>query len=96
MYKKFFFKAVAIMVCLVFLTLCVPGLISAEKKSPKPNSKLLFEKPLRLISSIFPVFSYIFDTGSQDNFSKNAPSSTSSGKVKITGGLASPKVSDGD
>jgi len=96
MHKKFFFKAVAIMVCLVFLTLCVPGLISAEKKSPKPNSRLLFEKPLRLISSIFPVFSYIFDTGSQDNYSKNAPTSTSSEKVKITGGLQVARPSGGD
>lgn len=91
MRKSFFFKTTALAVCLVFLAVAVPGLNSAEKKNPKFDARLILKKPVALLSSIFPVFSSIFDTGS--TLQDNTPTE-SNGKVRITGGLPSPRVSE--
>ena len=96
MRKNLLSKAMAIAICLAFITLFVPGLNSAEKKAQKSEGKPLLMKPLLLLYSIFPFFNSLFDIGNDEIPSKIVSGSNSSGKVRITGGIPQPKPSGGD
>jgi hypothetical protein len=86
------FKTVAIVTCFSILALSAPGAIAAEKKAKKFNFRFL-EKPLLAISSIFPFFTPVFDTG-QDT---TRPDSNNTVKnIKITDDKDGPKPPRGD
>ncbi|MFW6160384.1 MAG: hypothetical protein ACOC57_04500 [Acidobacteriota bacterium] len=94
MRKKNYFKAAAILACLGLLLLTVPGTYALEKNSPKIDFKLMLKKPAAMLSSILS-FIPIFDNGNTDA-NLNDDSGKSGKKVKITGGLADGRPSDGD
>lgn len=62
--RKSFTKIVAFMVCLVFTISLVPALYAAEKRISK-DDRLVFQKPLSLLVSVFPFLGSVFDTGSK-------------------------------
>lgn len=85
-------KAIAIMVCFGFLLLTVPSLNATDKRGKDFDFKQIIKKPVLIINSMLPLLSPIFDSWKYKNSElKNAP-----GKIKITGGLVCPRVSDGD
>lgn len=94
MRKKTFIKAVAIIACLCILSLSVPNVIAAEKNVKKFHFKQLLKRPAIMFSTLFPFLSPIFDSGK--NITSSDKASNSNGKVKVTGGLMSGKVSTGD
>jgi len=96
MRKNSFFKVAAVVICLAFITVLVPGLNSAEKKIQKFEGKPLLMKPLLLLYSIFPFFNSIFDIGNDEIPLNKVSSGNSTGKVRITGGIPQPKPSGGD
>jgi hypothetical protein len=86
------FRAVAIVTCLSVLALSTPGAIAAEKKANKFNFRFL-DKPLLAISSIFPFFSPVFDTGQDITL---PDSNNTVKKIKITDDKDGPKPPGGD
>jgi len=89
MHKRFF-KAVAILACLGILSLAVTPVFAADKKAPKYGDKSFLKVPLNILSSFLPIFAGLIK-------GKKADINTDKGKkVKLTGGLKSGQVSDGD
>ncbi|MGC8892623.1 MAG: hypothetical protein ACP5P6_08515 [Candidatus Saccharicenans sp.] len=68
--RKSLTKAIAIVVCLVFAISLVPAMYAAEKKITR-DDRLLLQKPMNLLVSIFPFLGSVIDTGN-----KSAASST--------------------
>lgn len=62
--RKSFIKIVAILVCLVFTISLVPALYAAEKRISR-DDRLIMQKPLSLLVSIFPFLGSVIDTGSK-------------------------------
>ena len=94
MRKRFFVRAVALMVCLVFIGLSASGLFAADKKSSRFDARLLLRKPIQFLVSIFPGFDSIFNIHKKQILSGNDSGST--GTVKPTGELVSGRPSTGD
>lgn len=86
------FRAVAIVTCFSILALSAPGAIAAEKKANKFNFRFL-DKTMLAISSIFPFFTPVFDTG-QDITLPDSHNTVK--KIKITDGEENPKPPGGD
>lgn len=89
MAKRSVTKAVALLLCFAFISLAVPNLISAERKAPGFSMRILWEKPLSLLSSIFPFLGI--------NHHKNVVIKNSSDSSKVvmpTGDLMSGKPGD--
>jgi len=94
--KKFLLRVVAIVVCLGFISFFVPGVIqAAENKAPKSDLKTFLKKPVRMLSSIFPIFDFFFDNGNKSD-SSSTDNSNTTGKIKITGNSTAKIVSDKD
>ncbi|MBC7364962.1 MAG: hypothetical protein H5U07_10570 [Candidatus Aminicenantes bacterium] len=74
--RKSFNKIIAILVCLAFAISLVPAMYAAEKKISK-NDKLLLQKPMSLIISLFPFLGSFADNSP----SKTLNSTISSGKT---------------
>lgn len=72
--RKSFNKIIAFLVCLVFAISLVPAMYAAEKKISK-NDRLLLQRPMSLLVSLFPFLGSFADSG------KSVPSSISSGKT---------------
>ena len=94
MQKRFFVRAVALMVCLVFIGLSASGLFAADKKSFRIDARLLLRKPIQFLVSIFPDFDSIFNIHKKQILSGSDSGST--GTVKPTGELLSGRPSTGD
>jgi len=93
MRKTFIVKAVALVVCLVFIGLSASGLFAADRKSVKVEGRQLLRKPVQFLVSLLPVFESIFN-----NHRKVVVSSSDSSSmvVKPTGELAGGRPSTGD
>ena len=94
MSKKALFKTTAIVVCFAFLLLSSPGLTSATMKATKFDLSNFIKKPVAFFSSLLsflPINNTGMDAGSESLLGEKTNS-----KAKITGGLASHRVSDGD
>jgi len=61
-------KIIAFVVCLVFAISLVPAMYAAEKRITKDN-RLLLQKPMNLLISIFPFLGSVIDTGSKSTSS---------------------------
>ncbi|MDH7493929.1 MAG: hypothetical protein QHH44_08570 [Candidatus Saccharicenans sp.] len=66
--RKSFIKVVAILVCLIFTISLVPAMYAAEKRISK-DDRLILQKPLTLLVSIFPFLGSVIDTGSKSSTS---------------------------
>ncbi|MBS3820027.1 hypothetical protein KGY73_11085 [bacterium] len=94
MRKKIFFKVSAVVACLAILSLSVPNLMAAEKGNPDFSFNVLLKKPGAFLSSLLS-FLPIFDNGDSHSSDK-VNNDKDNSKVKLTGGLGSGKLSDGD
>jgi hypothetical protein len=94
MRKSFFVKTVALVVCLAFVGIAGSGLFAAERGVSKVDVRLLFQKPIQFLISIFPGFDSIFSFKRSQVLT--AGSTTSSGIVKPTGDLVIGRPSTGD
>lgn len=94
MRKNIFFKVSALVACLAVLSLSVPNLMAAEKGNPDFSFKVLLKKPGAFLSSLLS-FLPIFDGGDSTSSDK-ADNDKEDSKIKLTGGLGSGRVSDGD
>ncbi len=54
MAKKSWSKVIALLLCFVFISLAVPNLMGADRKTPRFDVRILWEKPLSLLASVFP------------------------------------------
>ncbi|MCR4395520.1 MAG: hypothetical protein NUW07_02155 [Candidatus Saccharicenans sp.] len=66
--RKSLIKVVAILVCLIFTISLVPAMYAAEKRISK-DDRLILQKPLTLLVSIFPFLGSVIDTGSKSSTS---------------------------
>ncbi|MGQ9800048.1 MAG: hypothetical protein ACUVRL_00050 [Candidatus Saccharicenans sp.] len=66
--RKSFIKVVAILACLIFTISLVPAMYAAEKRISK-DDRLILQKPLTLLVSIFPFLGSVIDTGSKSSAS---------------------------
>ncbi len=89
MAKKSWIKAVALLLCFAFVSLSVPNLVSAERKAPKFDVRVLWEKPLSLFASLF---SFLTVDHHRNTVIRN--SSDLSGIVVPTGDISSMKTGD--
>ena len=67
--RKSLAKLVALLVCLVFTISLVPAIYAAEKKVTRDDYRLLLQRPMNLLVSLFPVLGNFIDTGSKSNSS---------------------------
>jgi len=67
--RKSLTKTIAILACLVFAISLVPAMYAAEKKITRDDSRLLLQKPMNLMVSIFPFLGSVIDTGSKSSTS---------------------------
>ncbi|MGB9893107.1 MAG: hypothetical protein ACPLRA_01745 [Candidatus Saccharicenans sp.] len=61
-------KIIATLVCLVFAISLVPAMYAAEKKITK-DDRLLLQKPVTLMLSIFPFLGSVIDNGGKSTTS---------------------------
>jgi len=98
--RKKILKVVALIVCFTILSLYVPGMLGVEKterSQARVEFKRIFIKPAVILTYFFPFLGTIFDSGANTTSqSKNTNTTTPPKKIKITGGLNSPKGSTGD
>lgn len=94
MRKKSFLRAVAIVVCLAFITLSIPA-ISAAKDSPDKTYFQKIMKQIRVIVSLLP-FIQINDNPAPAPEKINKNIDTSSKVKKVTGTVNSIKKPDQD
>lgn len=62
--RKSLKKVMAFVICLVFAISLVPAMYAAEKRITK-DERLLLQKPMNLLVSIFPFLGSVIDTGSK-------------------------------
>lgn len=92
MRKNFVAKAVALALCLVFVGISASGLFAAEKRVSKIDARLLFQRPVQFLISIFPALGSVFNVRRTPINSGDSSSSV----VKPTGELVSGRPSTGD
>lgn len=66
--RKPLIKVVAILACLIFTISLVPAMYAAEKRISK-DDRLILQKPLTLLVSIFPFLGSVIDSGSKSSTS---------------------------
>ena len=74
--RKSLTKAIAILVCLVFTISLVPAMYAAEKKVSK-DDRLLLQKPMSLLVSLFPFLGSTMGNSSKAISNGNVPSKKS-------------------
>ncbi len=62
--RKSLIKVVAILACLAFTVSLVPAIYAAEKRITR-DDRLIMQKPLNMLISIFPFLGSVVDTGSK-------------------------------
>jgi len=90
--RKNTIKTIAIFACVAILLATVPSSFAFEKKANKLDFRTIVKKPVALIYSILsflPVFDNSNNTVTPDN-NKHGK------KIKITGTISTPRLSDGD
>jgi hypothetical protein len=92
MRKNFVTKAVALALCLVFVGISASGLLAAEKRVSKIDVRLLFQRPVQFLISVFPALGSVFSIHKRQIGSVD----TSSSIVKPTGDLVIGRPSTGD
>jgi hypothetical protein len=92
MRKTFISKTVALALCLVFIGISASGLFAAEKRVSKIDVRLLFQRPVHFLISVFPALGSILNPNKTPLVSGNSSTSV----VKPTGELASGRPSTGD
>lgn len=92
MRKTFIAKAIALALCLVVVGISASGLLAAEKRGSKIDARLLFQRPVQFLISVFPALGSVFSIHKRQIGSVD----TSSSIVKPTGELASGRPSTGD
>jgi hypothetical protein len=92
MRKSFVAKTVALALCLVFIGISASGLFAAEKRASKIDARLLLQRPVQFLISIFPALGSIFNVRKTPINSGDSSSSI----VKPTGELVSGRPSTGD
>lgn len=92
MRKNFVAKAVALALCLVFVGISASGLFAAEKRVSKIDARLLLQRPVQFLISIFPALGSVFNVRRTPINSGDSSSSV----VKPTGELVSGRPSTGD
>ena len=91
--RKSLAKLVALLVCLVFTISLVPAIYAAEKKVTRDDYRLLLQRPMNLLVSLFPVLGNFIDTGSKSTY--NNPVTTSK-TLKPTAEIQSPPIPPSD
>lgn len=66
--RKSLVKVVAILACLIFTISLVPAMYAAEKRISK-DDRLILQKPLTLLVSVFPFLGSVIDSGSKSSTS---------------------------
>lgn len=66
--RKSLIKVVAILACLIFTISLVPAMYAAEKRISK-DDRLILQKPLTLLVSVFPFLGSVIDSGSKSSTS---------------------------
>ncbi len=92
MRKSFIAKAVALALCLVFVGVSASGLFAADKRVSKIDARLLLQRPVQFLISVFPALGSIFNV-------RRTPANSgdsSSPVVKPTGDLVIGRPSTGD
>jgi hypothetical protein len=92
MRKSFIAKVVALALCLVFVGISASGLFAAEKRVSKIDARLLLQRPIQFLISVFPALGSVFNLRKTPINSGDSSSSV----VKPTGELASGRPSTGD
>ncbi len=92
MRKSFIAKAVALALCLVFVGISASGLFAAEKRVSRIDARLLLQRPVQFLISIFPALGSVFNVRRTPTNSGDS----SSPVVKPTGELVSGRPSTGD
>jgi hypothetical protein len=92
MRKNFVAKAVALALCLVFVGISASGLFAAEKRVSKIDARLLLQRPVQFLISIFPALGSVFNVRRTPINSGDSSSSV----VKPTGDLVIGRPSTGD
>ena len=91
--KALFFKAIALAVCLCFISLSVYGFVqAAEKNGPNSDPKNFLKEPVHMISSLF---GSIFNSG-QESDSSSTYDLNSRHKTKITHNFKCDRVNAED
>jgi hypothetical protein len=92
MRKSFIAKTVALALCLVFVGISVSGLFAAEKRVSKIDARLLLQRPLQFLISVFPALGSVFNPRKTSIVSGDSSSSI----IKPTGDLVIGRPSTGD
>ncbi len=92
MRKNFVAKAVALALCLVFIGVSAAGLFAAEKRVSKIDARLLLQRPVQFLISVFPALGSVFNLRKTPINSGDSSSSI----VKPTGDLVIGRPSTGD
>ena len=91
MRKSFIAKAVALAVCLVIVGTSASGLFAADKRTSRVDARLLLQRPIHFLISVFPALGSVFSPSKSRLNTGN-----SSSIVKPTGELVSGRPSTGD
>jgi len=92
MRKTFVAKTVALALCLVFVGISASGLFAAEKRVSKIDVRLLFQRPVHFLISVFPALGSVLNPNKSPLVTGNSSNSV----IKPTGELASGRPSTGD
>ena len=89
MRKRTIARAVALALCFVFIGITASGLFAAEKRSAKLDARLLLQRPVHFLISVFPGLGSIL-------IGHKKIGTPSSSIIKPTGELATGRPSTGD
>ena len=92
MRKSFITKTVALALCLVFVGISASGLFAAEKRVSKIDARLLLQRPVQFLISVFPALGSVFNVHKKQIGTVDS----SSAIVKPTGDLVIGRPSTGD
>lgn len=85
MRKNFYFKSIAIVICLVVLGITASGLYATDKKVTKFDSRLLIQRPFQFFISMFPFLNAFLTVNPQQELISTTSDSTE--VIKPTGEL---------
>jgi len=94
MRKRFIQKAVALLVCFVFLGLSASGLMAAPRETPRIDASLILKAPAQFLVNLLPFLRSLFQN---NNPAQTQPTSTGTVNIiKPTGTIKVIRLSGGD
>lgn len=84
-------KAVALFICFGLLLLAVPNLNAMDKKAQRFDIRQVIKRSVVNLSSMLPFLTPVFGSWESHDYKNNKMS-----KIRITGGLLAPRVSEED